>query len=118
MDPTEHWAGIRASHRHGPVWVIELVGDFDYSNLNDIAEATAHALRAHPGPLVFDMAALTFCDSSLLNHLLRVRAERRVMLTQVPDQARRLFEVTGTSDHLEEHKDVREAVDSVDPADQ
>nr|WP_237500155.1 STAS domain-containing protein [Streptomyces sp. SID8379] len=92
-----------------------MAGEFDYSILNDVAEATAEALRAHTGPLVYDMGELTFCDSALLNHLLWVKRQRRVMLTRVPQQTRRLLELTGTSDYLEAHKDVGEAVQAVGP---
>ncbi|WP_199549683.1 STAS domain-containing protein [Streptomyces sp. N35] len=113
MDLSDHWLGVGASYACGPLWVIELKGDFDHENVNDVAEATAHAAREHDGPIAFDMEALTFCDSSLLNHVLLVARRRRVLLVAVPPAALRLFEVTGTDGYLEMFERVEDAVHAV-----
>ncbi|SDK43980.1 STAS domain-containing protein [Streptomyces indicus] len=110
MDRSDHWPGIGASYARGPLWVIELKGDFDHENVESVAQATALAFRMHEGPVAFDMKALTFCDSSLLNHVLRVARQRRLLLVAVPQQAMRVFELTGTCDYLEMCDSVAEAV--------
>lgn len=115
MGLTDHptaGAGIRSSAPCGPLWLIELAGDFDYSNLDTLADTTAHALRSHPGPVAFDLSAVTFCDSSLLNHFLRVRWQRPVHLVAMPAQTRRVFEITGALVAFSVFTSVQDALDA------
>ncbi|WP_344443582.1 STAS domain-containing protein [Streptomyces kunmingensis] len=104
--------GIRSSQQRGPLWLIELAGDFDHTDVNTLAETTAHALRSHEGPVAFDLSAVTFCDSSLLNHFLQVRRQRPVHLVGLPAQTRRVFEITGTLAAFSVFATVQDALDA------
>lgn len=95
-------AVVVRSRAVGSLWVIALRGDFDFESNDVVDEAVAHALRSVPGPIVFDMDEVDFCDSQLLGSLLRAARYRRVGLVGANALLRRLTDVTGT-DHLLVH---------------
>ncbi|MFJ8821028.1 STAS domain-containing protein [Streptomyces sp. NPDC102467] len=89
------------------VAVVTLRDDID---LEDGAEVTAvfHRARTDTGTdaTLLDLGELAFADSTLLNLILRARAEhdeaRRPFVLAVPDGSvvRRLFDITGVTDVL------------------
>jgi anti-sigma B factor antagonist len=89
--------------RVGPATAVRLSGEVDV--------AAGAALRARvdaaaAGPLVFDLAAVTFVDSSGLRELLRARMEcdrrgGRLLLAGVPPVVVRLLDLTGTASMFE-----------------
>ncbi|MEU6809958.1 STAS domain-containing protein [Streptomyces sp. NPDC046831] len=89
-------AGVSRSAPDGPIWVIALHGDFDMETLDGVEETTAAALRSFPGPVVFDLEDVTFCDSALLNLLLGTARARTTGLVGAGPLVLRLLEVTGT----------------------
>ncbi|MEU6406837.1 STAS domain-containing protein [Streptomyces sp. NPDC046985] len=97
------------STRKGPVWVVALRGDFDPEDLDAVEEATAQALDSFDGPVVFDLGALGFCDSSLLNHLIRMANQRSVALVGVGRLVQRLLAVTGLDDYFAQYPDLTTA---------
>ncbi|MFD9586207.1 STAS domain-containing protein [Streptomyces sp. NPDC059980] len=101
-DDSAEPAGVSSSGRDGSVWVIRLRGDFDALTFAPDAtqEAVDEALASFEGPVVFDLAALGFCDSSLLNIMIRARIRRLVALVAPGPLVRRMLELTGVQDHL------------------
>ncbi|MFD7677129.1 STAS domain-containing protein [Streptomyces sp. NPDC060187] len=104
-------AGVSSSSRDGNVWVIRLHGDFDALTFAPDAaqEAVDEALAAFDGPLVFDLAALGFCDSSLLNIMIRTLVQRPVALVAAGPSMRRMLDLTGVQNHLSAYATLDEA---------
>ncbi|MEV7617430.1 STAS domain-containing protein [Streptomyces sp. NPDC089799] len=96
--------------------VVALSGELDYDTADPLRAALEGALAgAGPTRLVVDCAGLRFCDSTGLNVLLRARLAARatggsVELAEVPDQAARLFRVTGADQVFPVHTDVDAAL--------
>lgn len=100
-----------ASCRAGNLWVITVSGDVDFTDTDLLSLAVAEALRTHDGAIAFDLSALAFCDSSMLNALLRLYAQRRrVLLIGVRAQTQRLLDVTGTASIFEQFASIQDAV--------
>jgi anti-sigma B factor antagonist len=83
---------------------VTLSGEFDIST----ASSLRHSLYddAPSDEVIGDLSEVTFMDSSGLRALLEVRAKleadgRRLVLENIPDQVRRLFEVAGITDLFE-----------------
>jgi anti-anti-sigma factor len=77
-----------------------LGGQYDISTVPGLQEALYD--RTTAAEVVADLSGVTFMDSSGLRALLEVRAQleseqRTLVLTQVPDQVARLFEVAGVA---------------------
>ncbi|MFF3645402.1 STAS domain-containing protein [Streptomyces sp. NPDC002564] len=97
------------THQRSAAWVVELAGEVDASSIGDLEEATSHALRMQEGPLVFHLAGLHFADSTFLNHLLKTRAERQVILSATPPPIQRLLDLTGAAILFEAHPSLESA---------
>ncbi|MFD9451794.1 STAS domain-containing protein [Streptomyces sp. NPDC059985] len=70
-------------------------GEFDLDSVGLLAQA-CDGEAADAEPLVVDVAGLEFADSSYLSVLVRLRRTRKLVLGgPVPDQFRRLLEMTG-----------------------
>ncbi|XIG72824.1 hypothetical protein C1N81_04825 (plasmid) [Streptomyces sp. SGAir0957] len=91
------------------LWVIEVGGEVDCTQTNELTDTVAEALRCTTGPLAFDLGRVSFCDSSLLNCLLHARRERPVLLVGVTPQTRRLLKATGTASVFTFHDTLRTA---------
>ncbi|MFC8511192.1 STAS domain-containing protein [Streptomyces sp. NPDC057411] len=96
--------------------VLVLRGELDYDSAVQLDEAghRGPGAGAVPGPVVVDLAALTFCDSSGISALLRLYQDlsaqgRTLRLAAVPPTVRRLFALTGLDQIFTVHADVREA---------
>jgi anti-sigma B factor antagonist len=88
----------------GPTHRVSLSGEFDIST----APRLRHALydETSADEVVGDLSGVTFMDSSGLRSLLEVRSKleadgRRLVLVDLPDQVRRLFEVAGITQLFE-----------------
>lgn len=89
--------------RAGAATVVRLSGEVDVAAS---PELRARVDAAAAGPLVFDLSAVTFVDSSGLRELLRARMEcdrrgGRLLLAGVPATVARLLELTGTATMFE-----------------
>jgi anti-sigma B factor antagonist len=89
--------------RHGAATVVRVAGEVDVA-----ASGTLRARidAAAGGPLVVDLGAVTFVDSSGLRELLRagIECERlggRLVLAAVPPVLDRLMDLTGTAGRFE-----------------
>jgi anti-anti-sigma factor len=83
---------------------VTLKGEFDISTASSLRHSLYDGTESEV--VVGDLAEVSFMDSSGLRALLDVRAKleadgRRLVLEQVPDQVRRLFEVAGITDLFE-----------------
>ncbi|MFE5796525.1 STAS domain-containing protein [Streptomyces sp. NPDC056503] len=86
---------------------VRLGGEIDMDGAEYLETVLARILsgREAGAPLTLDMSAVTFCDSTGLNTLLRIRlaAEHRgsrLSITAASAQVTRLFELTRTGDLL------------------
>ncbi|MYT68171.1 MULTISPECIES: STAS domain-containing protein [unclassified Streptomyces] len=82
--------------------VLVLRGELDYDSAVQVHEAAEQelALGRAGGPVVIDCDALSFCDSTGISALLRLRQQlgeqdRELRLATVPRSIVRLFAVTG-----------------------
>ncbi|MFD0264798.1 STAS domain-containing protein [Kitasatospora indigofera] len=78
-----------------------MTGEIDQDSAHEVLRMLEAALRAGPGDLELDLAAVTFCDSSGLNAMLTARAsaeaeDRRIVVGAADPRVRHLFEVTST----------------------
>lgn len=99
-------AGVYYSEQFGQVWMIALQGDFDMDGLGVVQQVTRQVLAAFPGPVVFDLALVSFCDSALLNHLVRTASRRPTALVHVSAAVARLLELTGAGAVFASYEDV------------
>ncbi|CAM5261164.1 STAS domain-containing protein [Streptomyces xanthochromogenes] len=83
----------------GRLWVIALQGDVDPETVDEVEEAVDLAMTASGAALLtFDLSGLRYCDSSLLNLLLRAARSQEVVLAGENTFMQRVLEVTGTGD--------------------
>lgn len=99
-------AGVYYSEQYGPVWIVALHGEFDLDTLGVVQKATEDALAAFDGPLVFDLAMVAFCDSALLNHLVRTASRRRTALAHPSPAVSRLLQITGSEAVFSAYEDL------------
>ncbi|CAG6398898.1 STAS domain-containing protein [Streptomyces cocklensis] len=99
-------AGVYYSEPYGSVWVIALHGEFDLDTLSVVQSVTEQALAAFDGPLVFDLAMVAFCDSALLNHLVRTASRRRTALAHPGAAVSRLLQITGAEAVFSSYEDL------------
>ncbi|MFI0897583.1 STAS domain-containing protein [Streptomyces sp. NPDC020983] len=108
-------AGVYYSEQFGRVWMIALQGDFDLDRLGIVQKVTEQALAAFDGPIVFDLALVSFCDSALLNHLVRTAARRPTALVHLSTAVARLLELTGAGAVFAAYEDVIARASDPDP---
>ncbi|MFG3040594.1 STAS domain-containing protein [Streptomyces sp. NPDC048330] len=101
---------VRREER-GTVFVLR--GEIDFRSAVRLDEAARGALEPEcgHGPVVVDLAALTFCDSSGISALLRLYRRltahhRELRLAAVPRNVLRLFSLTGLDQVFAVHPDV------------
>ncbi|MFF6788218.1 STAS domain-containing protein [Streptomyces filamentosus] len=105
---------VRQEER-GTVLVLRGELDFDSSVQLDEAGLGDPGTGTAPGPVVADLAALTFCDSSGISALLRLHRGLSarggsLALAAVPHTVRRLFALTGLDQVFTVHADAHEAL--------
>ncbi|MGW4781770.1 STAS domain-containing protein [Streptomyces filamentosus] len=97
--------------------ILVLRGELDFDSAVQLDEVAlgdpAHDTAT--GPVVADLAALTFCDSSGISALLRLHRRlstrgRPFLLAAVPHPVRRLFALTGLDQIFTVHADAHEAL--------
>ncbi|MFH8255507.1 STAS domain-containing protein [Streptomyces roseolus] len=98
--------------------VLVLRGELDHDSAVQLDEAGRRGTGAAggaAGPVVVDLAALTFCDSSGISALLRLHRHasargRPLELAAVPRTVRRLFALTGLDQIFTVRADAHEAL--------
>ncbi len=102
---------IDRSARHN---VVQLIGELDLGSCDLMRQAVADD-ALWDAPVILDLSALTFCDSSGLRELLDLhrRAAARqatLRLTGVSVEVHRVFELTGTLAYFELYPDLAAAL--------
>ncbi|MFF8102919.1 STAS domain-containing protein [Streptomyces sp. NPDC016640] len=90
----------------GPV--IEVAGDLDYTNAQQLRRAAQACALPSAGFLTVDLGELAFCDSSGITALIAVRnhvvsAGGRMSLVAVPANTRRLLQMAGLDQVFDIH---------------
>jgi anti-sigma B factor antagonist len=80
--------------------VVQFVGELDMATADLAEERGLEAVANSGGPVVLDLGAMSYCDSSGLRVLLRLQAEagkhgREVVLRKPCSIVRRVLEVVG-----------------------
>ncbi|WP_051804261.1 STAS domain-containing protein [Streptomyces griseus] len=99
----------------GTILVLRGELDFDSAVQLDAAGLRDAGAGTATGPVVADLAALTFCDSSGISALLRLHRDlsarsRPFLLAAVPHTVQRLFALTGLDQIFTVHADAHEAL--------
>ncbi|MET8170467.1 STAS domain-containing protein [Streptomyces sp. NPDC005329] len=94
--------------------VVRVSGELDYVSSPVLMEELQPLIARGDRSVVLDLSGVTFCDSSGLNALLSARqqAERRgveLAVAGVPQQPRRVLQMTGADQLLPVHDTVTEA---------
>ncbi|MCP9960163.1 MULTISPECIES: STAS domain-containing protein [Streptomyces] len=97
----------------GPLAVAAASGEMDLYTVTAFHRRAAALIDDHPR-LILDLSGITFCDSSGLNTLLRLRrhaGERggRLVLSAPADQVMRMLRLTGADTVFPLYADVAEA---------
>ncbi|WP_418955538.1 STAS domain-containing protein [Streptomyces tritici] len=101
------------------VVVLTLAGELDHDTAEPLRTALDQQIESGAPRIVVDCAALTFCDSTGLNALLRARlraqeAGGRVELAGLRPPVSRMFEITGARTVFTVHDDLRAALVAAD----
>jgi anti-sigma B factor antagonist len=94
---------VRSSVVEEGVLVLMLQGELDADNSTDLHHEVRRQLRSWDGPLVLDMSAVSFLDSSAISCLLRLRNDiggpaRTVTLRSAAPNVRRVLTIVGMVD--------------------
>ncbi|MFJ9759515.1 STAS domain-containing protein [Streptomyces sp. NPDC101149] len=82
-------------------WLIDLRGEVDISNIWKISTAINDAFNSHNGPVVFQIEDVSFCDSQLLNLIIRIGKSTRTAVASPRASFTRLLSVTGLQNSIE-----------------
>jgi anti-anti-sigma factor len=94
-------AWIRISDDAVDVPIVELGGELDISNVDEVQKALAELVATRPQRLIFDLAGITFMDSSGLGLLILARRETESMVIRGASAiAQRAIEATGLVEYL------------------
>lgn len=94
-----------ASTRAADAVVITVAGEIDSSNCAELQERLMQVASAPDHGCTLDLSAVSFMDSSGLRALLLgqravTEAGKSMVVTNVSESVRRLFEITGLSDRF------------------
>jgi anti-anti-sigma factor len=94
-------ASVLSTWRTSRYTVVQLPEQIDVSNADSVREQMLALLNSGNGPLIADLTATTFCDSSAINALVRAhtraKAVGRRLYAAVPPGGviRKVFDITG-----------------------
>jgi anti-sigma B factor antagonist len=106
---------------HGDVAVVEVAGELDMATAPQLQYEVSRLVDAGQIRLVFDLANVTFCDSTGLSVFVRARnrceaAGGEVRLAAPQRAVQRILEVSGLVEVLNTYPSVDEAIGSGDAA--
>jgi len=93
--------------------VVQLAGELDLYNAEEVRSALAQAIASGPRRIVVDMAAVEFVDSTALGVLIEARSQLgpdALRLAAPQLGTRRTLEVSGLDRHLPVHESVDDAL--------
>ena len=117
-ESTENFESLREEpvravvEREGAV-VVELAGELDLYNADDVRRALLESAEADPTRLVVDLSAVEFLDSTILGTLVEARSrlgDGRFVLAAPGTDIRRALEVSGLDRHFAVHESVDAAL--------
>ena len=96
-----------AVHATDGATVIELAGDFDLSGVGEFRSCIEELIGSSDGPLLVDLANVTFIDSCAISALLEMRRlvareHRELRLQRITAPVSRLLELTGLTEVFED----------------
>ena len=99
VDDSSHWQGMEDPATGMAV----LSGEIDFSNSPAVRDWLRVFCHVHTGPVVLDLSAVQYIDSSGLAILIEIRKHlkaeaRSIRISAVSDQVRRLFSLTQIGD--------------------
>lgn len=95
------------------VRVLPIAGDVDMSNCAIWEAAIVGAMDRDPRPLILDLASLSYCDSTFVNALIRLRRKfqgRMWLVLPKLRKMRRVFEIMKLEHVLDFKDDLRSAI--------
>jgi anti-sigma B factor antagonist len=93
--------------------VVQLGGELDLYNADQVRAGLADAIAGDPGRVVVDMSQVEFVDSTALGVLIEARSKLgkdRLALASPQIETRRALEVSGLARHLPVHDTVDDAL--------
>lgn len=101
----------------GAARVIRLYGELDVATAPVFDARLASVLESHAGPVVVDLAPLSFLDSKGLACFLRAgsRAPDRIAIASPKERITRLFQATGLAERLRVRPTVGDALATLQP---
>ena len=102
LDASEGRSGaVDISFDEAGVPTIKLSGEIDMSNVDSLRRLIEPVVARAPERVIFDLASLTFMDSSGIALLLQVSAKTGTVRVREPSAlVRRMIDATGLSDVL------------------
>ena len=107
METPESALFALAVHATDGATVIELAGDFDLSGVGEFRACIEELIGSSDGPLLVDLANVTFIDSCAISALLEMRRlvareHRELRLQHITAPVSRLLELTGLTEVFED----------------
>jgi anti-anti-sigma factor len=100
-DPQSVLGALEGAADESGLFVVRLIGEIDISNAATLGRALDEMIERVDGPLVIDLGALEFMDSSGIAMLLRAVGDSGSVEVRNPSTAvRRIIECTGLADIL------------------
>ncbi|WP_406005022.1 STAS domain-containing protein [Streptomyces sp. NBC_00637] len=111
---------VDVTDTRGQTTALAVAGELDLNTADVLYDAVAEVLGGHRAAIL-DLSGVTFCDSSGLNTLLRLRRRTqetggRLVLAAPPAQMLRLLTITGARTIFTIHGSLAEAWETPPPA--
>jgi anti-anti-sigma factor len=101
LDASEGAGSVDITFDEAGVPTIKLSGEVDMSNVDALRRLIEPVVARAPERVIFDLASLTFMDSSGIALLLQVSAKTEAVRVRDPSAlVRRMIDATGLSDVL------------------
>jgi anti-anti-sigma factor len=95
------------------VWLLSLHGEHDIATQPSLREQLQH-VRAAGGPIVVDLSATRFVDSTIVGALLECAdaGEALFVVAPPPSPARRVIDLVGLADAIPVHDELASGIDA------
>ena len=104
-----------SEQRRGGLTVVSPYGEVDVATAPALREHLDQVIERDRGPVVIDLTSVTFIDSTGLGVLISARklcadAERDLRIVVSEPRIRKVFEITGLTDHFTMHESLDSAL--------
>lgn len=101
---------LRATHAdHGPVWVVDLLGEADLATWDLLEQELDRAARMDRDKVVLNLTRLRFCDVHCAQLILAAATTTQLIIAGASGPVRRVFEVLDPAQRLPRYGGVAEA---------